>query len=57
MRNTPIWKDVTVGLGGKFTSAKDTLRLKYHRAILQENGLPILTEEGKYIYQDHPDNE
>jgi hypothetical protein len=56
-RKTPIWNDVVVGIGGKFTDSSDTRKLHYNFAILQENGMPILQEEGKYIYQDDPANE
>ena len=53
---SPIYKDVQQGYGGvaagKFISNDGTEKLAYNYALLQENGMPILQENGKYIYLD-----
>lgn len=56
-RTNPLYRDVLQGSGGvtkgQFLKGADgTEKLAYNYALLQENGMPILQENGKYIYQD-----
>lgn len=52
---TPIWRDVVQGTttrmtGGRFVMNDGESKPVYNRLLLQENGLPILQENGQYIY-------
>lgn len=53
---SPIRQDVRTGTGGyaggRFVMNDGEGRPVYNRLILQENGLPILQEDGGYIYID-----
>lgn len=50
----PIYRDVRQGTGGvaggQFISNDGSERLVYNKLLLQENRLPLLQENGKFIY-------
>ena len=54
---TPIWRDVKFGSptgigGGRFVMNDGEARPRYNRLLLQENGIPLAQENGKWIYLD-----